>query len=110
METGAQLILGERQRQYVEEGWTPEHDDRHANEDMVLAAICYAEAERPRKLGGPHYGHPKTVPHKWPWDDKYWKHTPDDRIRELVKAGALIAAEIDRLQRKKSHPDQDKTS
>jgi hypothetical protein len=25
--------------------------------------------------------------------------TPNDRIRELKKAGALIAAEIDRLQR-----------
>jgi len=27
----------------------------------------------------------------------HWKPTPDDRVRELVKAGALIAAEIDRL-------------
>lgn len=35
----------------------------------------------------------------WPWDKSWWKPTPDDRIRELIKAGALIAAEIDRLQR-----------
>lgn len=28
-----------------------------------------------------------------------FKPTPDDRIRELVKAGALIVAEIERLQR-----------
>ena len=34
----------------------------------------------------------------WPWNLIWWKPTPNDRIRELVKAGALIAAEIDRLQ------------
>lgn len=34
----------------------------------------------------------------WPWDDKYWKPTPEDRIKELSKAGALIAAQIDYLQ------------
>lgn len=35
----------------------------------------------------------------WPFSQEWWKPTPDDRIRELAKAGALIAAEIDRLQR-----------
>ena len=34
----------------------------------------------------------------WPWDLEWFKPSPYDRIRELVKAGALIAAEIDRLQ------------
>jgi hypothetical protein len=34
----------------------------------------------------------------WPWDQDWWKPSPDP-IRNLVKAGALIAAEIDRLQR-----------
>jgi hypothetical protein len=33
----------------------------------------------------------------WPWNDDDWKPSPDP-IRNLVKAGALIAAEIDRLQ------------
>jgi len=34
----------------------------------------------------------------WPWDEEWWK--PDnDAVRNLAKAGALIAAEIDRLQR-----------
>ena len=36
-------------------------------------------------------------PTLWPWALSQWKPTPDDRIRELTKAGALIAAEIDRL-------------
>lgn len=33
----------------------------------------------------------------WPWSDEKWNPEPDNRIRELAKAGALIAAEIDRL-------------
>lgn len=41
----------------------------------------------------------RGAPAGWPWHPKWWKPTPDDRIRELAKAGALIAAEIDRLQR-----------
>lgn len=36
-------------------------------------------------------------PPDWPWDLKrHWKPTPGDPVRQLVKAGALIAAEIDR--------------
>lgn len=38
-------------------------------------------------------------PREWPWDASWWKPSPDP-IANLVKAGALIAAEIDRLQRK----------
>jgi len=37
------------------------------------------------------------VPPIWPWEKSWWKPTPNDRVKELVKAGALIAAEIDRL-------------
>lgn len=37
--------------------------------------------------------------HIWPFELKWLKRTPKNRIRELQKAGALIAAEIDRLQR-----------
>jgi hypothetical protein len=35
----------------------------------------------------------------WPWDRAWWKPSPNNRIRDMEKAGALIAAEIDRLQR-----------
>jgi hypothetical protein len=37
------------------------------------------------------------IKHAVPWGESWWKPTPEDRVRELVKAGALIAAEIDRL-------------
>jgi hypothetical protein len=95
--TGAERIAAERQRQVEREGWTPEHDDRHADEELARAAACYAT---PRLLGG------SLPPQDWPWAVKWWKPTPDDRIRELEKAGALIAAEIDRLQRADNPEDE----
>lgn len=43
-----------------------------------------------------------STPRYWPWEPGWWKpgkgNSYADRVRELVKAGALIAAEIDRLQ------------
>lgn len=33
----------------------------------------------------------------WPWGKQYWKPTPNDPRRQLVKAGALIAAAIDAM-------------
>lgn len=86
------LIAAERQRQVAAEGWTPEHDDGHADGEMAEAAACYALPPDLRQES------PKG-PQFWPWDAQWWKPSPNDRIRELVKAGALIAAEIDRLQR-----------
>lgn len=91
---GTGMIVAERQRQIEEEGWTWDHDDEHTNGEMALAAACYALAELHRQKEM--YGEP---PPEWPWDREWWKPTPMDRIRELVKAGALIAAEIDRLKR-----------
>lgn len=85
---GAELIAAERERQVSEEGWSPEHDDDHADGSLRRAAICYARLE----LGGGW-----DVPNDWPWEPESWK--PRDDITCLVKAGALIAAEIDRLQR-----------
>lgn len=81
--TGIELIADERQRQVEAEGRTPEHDDEHEGE-LSDAAACYA-------LG-------KRLP-VWPWSTDWWKPTPDDRVRELTKAGALIPAEIDRINR-----------
>lgn len=39
-----------------------------------------------------------NIPYLWPWEDSYWNPTPENRIKELQKAGALIAAEIDRIK------------
>ena len=91
--TGIELIAVERERQVSEEGWTSSHDGNHEYGQLAEAAACYATSENRRaKYRG------QLSPDLWPFDHKWWKPTPDDRVRELVKAGALIAAEIDRLQ------------
>ena len=89
METGVGLIAAERKRHVDEEGWTPEHDDEHSGGSMVEAAVCYA------LYGEGELAH--VVPKEWPWDEKWWK--PSTYKRNLVKAGALIAAELDRVIR-----------
>ena len=79
---GSDLIAAERQRQIDAEGWTPEHDNNHDKGSLAEAAAAYVLCDR-------------TL---WPWDEEDWKPGTND-VRRLVKAGALIAAEIDRLQR-----------
>lgn len=94
--TGADLIQQERQRQIESEGWTPEHDDHHSMGEMALAAKTYILLAQDIICG-----RARAIYPGWPWDYSWWKPSPDP-IRNLVKAGALIAAEIDRLQRKEA--------
>jgi hypothetical protein len=99
---GAELITTERQRQIDVEGWTPEHDDGHEEGELAAAACCYAyQAFSPLIAETTPLEDEEIINSLWPawWDIKWWKPSPDP-IRNLVKAGALIAAEIDRLQRK----------
>lgn len=94
--TGAMLIAAERQRQINVEGFHWVHDDAHGQAELVRAAGCYLRAALfqchvppdPRRREG----------FAWPWNADCWKPCPGP-IPNLVKAGALIAAEIDRLQR-----------
>lgn len=88
VQSGADLIAAERQRQIDAEGWTADHDDEHSAGELVDAAVCYATE------GGSDH-----VPVNWPWEPEWWKQHGDP-IRNLTIAGALIAAEIDRLQRR----------
>ena len=92
-----ELISEERERQITKEGFGPEHDDMWADGELALAAASYAMTPDARK------DYSRTLnegePTTWPFDSKWWKPTPKDRIRELTKAGALIVAEIERLRR-----------
>ena len=88
---GVDLIAAERRRQVEVEGWTPEHDADHCDGELVQAAVAYAAAT------DDHQG--DTAGDFWPWDLASWKPS-DDKVRNLVKAGALIAAEIDRQRRR----------
>ncbi len=90
--TGVELIAAERQRQIDVEGYDAEHD-RGAADNLAAAGAIYATPAGWRHRRSPG----DFVPVGWPWADRAWKPTPDDRIRELTKAGALIAAAIDAL-------------
>jgi len=99
--TGLELIIKERERQITQEGWTKEHDDKQAPFSMSNAGACYAMElfKNTQVLNTTKREIDSMIDYMWPWDGKWWKPTPDDPVRQLVKAGALIAAEIDRLQR-----------
>jgi len=94
--TGAELISDERARQIAVEGWTAEHDDGGESGELTAAATAYLQRARECSFYGEE---PRTAspPSVWPWDAKFWK--PGTTIRMLTKAGALIAAEIDRRLR-----------
>lgn len=92
IKTGMYYISKERERQIHEEGFTIEGDKLYEDEQLAFAAATYALPEVVNKS--------RTFKriHLWPWASQWWKPSTEDRIKELAKAGALIAAEIDRLK------------
>ena len=93
-------IVAERCRQIEAEGWSPLHDDEHGKGEMARAAAIYAMPPDYREIEEGRVGvHDFTPPRPrlWPWSRSWWK--PSNRRRDLVKAGALIVAEIERLDR-----------
>ena len=103
------MIAEERARQVSVEGWSAGHDDEHRMGEMAVAAICYAKphsnakpclcaSRREASLICPLHSGGAWAPAGWPWSMHWWKPS-ESRVRNLVKAGALIAAEIDRLNR-----------
>ena len=101
MRTGIEMIVEERKRQIEEEGWTIEHDDSlNSDGELGNAAACYAMTE---EIRDEQTFDDRILNCVWPWGKGLFKPTPDNRIRELVKAGALIVAEIERLQRKEEN-------
>jgi hypothetical protein len=104
---GLELISKERQRQIDEKGCTAEHDDQWVKGELSDAAACYALSKKDRELDvlvcdSVQY----LLPRLWPWLCEF-KPTPKTRIRELAKAGALIAAEIDRIKRASNKEDEE---
>lgn len=93
-------VARERERQLSVEGWSAQHDDRHDKGEMAMAAACYAAPERmfrANEIVGRGYEPMTSYTDAWPWEDRWWK--PKDRRRDLVRAAALIVAEIERLDR-----------
>lgn len=83
---GVDLIRRERQRQIEEKGYDARHDFREPLNSIVAAAVSYAMCDIDMK----------EAEAWWQWDFRHWK--PKDRKRNLVRAGALIAAAIDKIQ------------
>lgn len=93
-------IAAERRRQVEAEGWTPQHDDEHKAGELADAAACYAATTRAfqcEQRAGREYEPFAVYRDLWPWDDEWWK--PKTRRRDLIRAAALIVAEIQRLDR-----------
>ena len=105
MKTGIELIAEERQRQIDVEGYSEQHDSQHKTSEFIYAAIAYIESAkigisslelwnddastilaRKTEIGNACI----------PWKGAFKASTD---VRDLVKAGALIAAAIDRLQK-----------
>lgn len=101
----AREVLAERKRQISAEGWTPEHDDEHEWGELAGAAGYYALHVNARGWVYPERPEDyqcEPAPGSWPWDAEWWK--PSSPRRDLVKAGALILAEIERIDRANAKP------
>ncbi|API54847.1 hypothetical protein BMW22_15525 [Rhizobium leguminosarum] len=94
-------VIAERRRQVEVEGFDDRHDDAAKSNAMALAAAVYAIPDHYRYLDCEGFGGGRGSIRRmlWPWDDGWFK--PGDRRRELVKAAALIIAEIEAIDRAK---------
>lgn len=116
MDAVLEQIRTERQRQVVVEGYSRAHDDEHDAGELAGAAACYAirATEQAEAIANGPLAHPECIdapPRQyiyferappldrpiWRFDSSYWK--PRDQRSNLVKAGALIVAEIERIDR-----------
>lgn len=103
-------VRAERLRQIEAEGWTVEHDDQHGDGSIAAAAACYAMFASVSDASRAATTLPASLTKKgadipgwsawlgiWPWNRSWWK--PKDRRHDLVRAAALLIAEIERLDR-----------
>lgn len=102
MKTAIELIAEERARQISVEGFDASHDDKHDDNQLANAAACYALDYRHSER---EIWDKPLLDYLWPWEPEWWK-PEESRVRNLVKAGALIAAEIDRRQRAANGSDE----
>ena len=91
-------VIRERCRQIEAEGFGDSNDDQYRDCVLSMAAQCYIGHSRMPER----HLHPETTrPIGWPFPPGWWKPS-QDRRRDLVKAAALILAEIDRLDRQET--------
>ncbi len=98
-------VLDERNRQIEKEKYSKEHDDSYQMNELTRAAASYVNNVVSRgwvfnSAYDPEAYQSEEVPDLWPWADEHWK--PTNPRRDLVKAAALIIAEIDRRDRSRT--------
>lgn len=84
-----EAIVSERTRQKTEEGHWPNGDNNYRQEELARAAAVYANPEIWNVFGASRVG--------WPWRADSYK--PTTRRRDLIKAAALIVAQLERDHR-----------
>ena len=97
--TAIDLVVAERARQIDVEGFSPAHDDRYRNDELATAAACYA---LPISISDKEVWGTSLIDLMWPLEADWWK-PEQSRIRNMVKAAALLIAEIERIQRIEAH-------
>ena len=98
-------VLAERKRQIGDEEWTESHDDQHDDRSLAAAAASYTKHYVGRAWLIDSFGdgelryQAEVMPDDWPdsWAEHWWK--PKNPRRDLVRAAALLIAEIERLDR-----------
>lgn len=104
-------VAAERSRQIEVKGWTPKHDDAHDRGELAQAAASFALRAIKDQGDFPIYAGIGLAPLRaerncgwiglgglvWPWEEEF--PYDDDKRRRLVKAAALLIAEIERLDR-----------
>jgi hypothetical protein len=109
--TAATLVEEERYRQRNIKGYTPAHDLTHESGELSQAACCYVVCASAQIRGSrKEEWTAETFENMadcidWPFAKKEWKPSGDP-VRNLVKAAALLGAEIDRILFVRSHPPE----
>ena len=86
MKSGIELIRDEREKQLIKYGYTSRHDAMYTNKELLYGALAYLSEAI----------HKGTGNENWPFNLEFWH--PEDYVNNLKKAGAFIAAELDRLE------------
>ena len=94
-------VLNERNRQINQENYSAEQDDQYQNNELLRASVGYAEHVVARGWvysdANPEKYQSEEESEFWPWPSESWK--PKNPRADLVRATALLIAEIERMDR-----------
>lgn len=95
MSIGIEKLATERVRQIEEKGYDAEHDHNH-----VLLLRWGAQAYLRHAIALDEGVDLTAEECQWPWSEEFWK--PGTAEEDLIKAGAMIAADLDVLELEKT--------